>query len=466
MSTPPASELSWQLFEALAQGRVILLLGGNASLEAMAVTYIRAFDLRVALLAGKHGPLQEGLHEIGRPVHRLDLAGVGELDPNAVYLIEFGSLRHFRRRLRSEPSALPDALLALFRTHSVLILGMKPGDPWLETLASLWPEGRFPLPWFILRRRPLPDAAAWEDRNLFVLPPLEAWLTPGSDRRTVGTWDERIHSLLDLLRGCLDLIRPAYTVLEEKDVDVPSIPFPPLRKRLSKSAPPRQVTDFEFSDERNKERLQPQTLRIDAAAPTEVVVGDPFVLAVSVRRPESPPLREEDLTLLKSGEARVVFPETGPIKLRLQVSAPECSFDGPNDIAFRLFPDADSPVFYFHLVPRSVGLISIVIRLFQEDEWLGGVRLQTRAGAALAGAVTMTVTSRPLVEPADETIRERVAELKQRWQKAKRFLELLENQAAAMAPGVQRAEVQLQIEEQRALIAAIEQELDALLIPA
>lgn len=453
MSASPISDPSQRLSQALAEGRVILLLGRDAGLEAIIVTFLTTFDLRIALLAGKHGPVEEGLTSIGQPVHRLTLAEVGELDPEAVYLIELGSLRSFRRSLRT--SALPDALLALLHTHSVLILGMKPDDPWLETLASLWPGGRFPLPWFILRRHPLPDAAVWEARNLFVLP--QEWPPPAVPRRRELRWETWRHTL----RGWLAYAPPVYTVFEEEDVMPPQPPPPPSE---TKSAPPPRIADRDREGE--EEPRRPETLRIDAAAPAEVVVGDPFVLAVAVRQPESPPLREEDLNLLKSGEAQVVFPETGPIKLRLQVSAPECTFDGPNEIAFRLFPGADSPVFYFHLVPHNTGLISIVIRLFQEDDWLGGVRLQTRAGAALAGAVTMTVTSRPLSQPQDAATQERIADLKRRWQTAKRFLELLAAQAAVMAPGVQRAEIELRMEEQRALIAAIEQELDALLVPA
>lgn len=452
MSASPISDPAHRLLQALEEARVILLLGRDAGLEAMVVTFLTTFDLRIALLAGKHGPVEEGLARSGRPVHRLGLAEIGELDPEAVYLIELGSLRSFRRNLRT--SALPDALLALLHTHSVLILGMKPDDPWLQSLASLWPGGRFPLPWFILRRHPLPDAAVWEARNLFVLP--QEW-PPAVPRRREPRWETWLHRL----RRWPAYTPPVYTVLEEKGVTLP--PPSPLPHE-TRSAPPPRMADRDRKE--GEERLRPETLRIDAAAPAEVVVGDPFVLAVAVRQPESPPLREEDLNLLKSGEAQVVFPETGPIKLRLQVSAPECTFDGPDEIAFRLFPGADSPVFYFHLVPRNAGLISIVIRLFQEDDWLGGVRLQTRAGAALAGAVTMTVTSRPLSQPQDVVTQERIADLKHRWQTAKRFLEHLEAQAAVMAPGVARAEVELRIEDQRALIAAIEQELDALLVPA
>ncbi|MCS7041029.1 MAG: hypothetical protein RMN24_14220, partial [Anaerolineae bacterium] len=142
MTTSAVPDPAHHLWQALQQGRVILLLGRDAGLEAMVVTFVSSFDLRVALLAGRHGPLQEGLARIGRPIHRLGLAEVGELDPDAVYLIELGSLRNFRRQVQAGASPFPAVLLALFRTHSVLVLGMKPDDPWLEALVSLWPEGR------------------------------------------------------------------------------------------------------------------------------------------------------------------------------------------------------------------------------------------------------------------------------------------------------------------------------------
>ncbi len=395
LSSAPERELA----RALQEGRVIPILGRHADdrLEALAVALMDAFDLRLALLIGPHPQVEEALRQRGRPVYTVAPAAFGEPDPDAFYLIPLDVLADVEtlQAMTGPPGAA--TLPVVLSEYSGLMLGMEPHDPRLEALAALWPEKRFPRPWFILTPHPWPEATAWEAHNLFAVP-----------------WP-------------------------------PSAPTGVKRIHQAKAA-----------------RLRPQTLRLDAAAPAEVVVGDPFVLAVSVRQPDSPPLQEEDLDLHRSAAAQVIFPEAGPIKLRLRVSAPECTFDGPNEIAFRLFPQTDSPVFYFHLIPRSTGLISIVVQLFQEDEWLGGLRLQTRAGSAPAGAVTMTVTSQPLAPPAP-AVRERVQSLQDRLHKLRRYVALLEEQAVVMPPGAERAALQLQIEEKKAEIVATERELDALL---
>jgi hypothetical protein len=418
------------LVQALQTGQVILILGREAGdqLETLAVAFIAGFNLRLALLIGTHPHVEEALRQSGRPVSIVPPAALEELlgrgpDPNTFYLITLDADKAFEdlRVISSPPVSEP--FLAVLREYSGLVLGMEPDDPWLEALAAaLWPEGRFPRPWFILTFRPRADA-----------------VTKGIRVEDEETGFDRFD------RTVRKMSRP--------DLPPPS--------DLGELAPPRPPVAAEKPEE---SRWQLQTLRMDAAAPAEVVVGDPFVLAVSVRRPESPPLREEDLNLFKSGEAQVVFPETGPIKLRLRVSAPECTFDGPNEVAFRLFPETDSPVFYFHLIPRSTGLISIVVQLFQEDEWLGGLRLQTRADSAPAGTVTMTVTSRPLTTPAPE-LKDQVQTLENRLQKARRFLAHLEEEAVVMPPGAERAALQVQIEETKAEIVAIERELDRLLAP-
>ncbi len=433
------------LAQALQAGRVIPVLGHAADdrLEALAVDLMIAFDLRLALLIGPHPQVEEALRQSGRPVHTVPPAAFGEPDPDTFHLVTLDADEAFEDRQTISGPPVSEALLAVLRAHSGLVLGMEPGDPWLEALAALWPERRFPQPWFILTPHPRPEAAAWEAYNLF--PGLRMW-SPLTEEAVKGIRDEPEATLRHLWHRWFGHVRARPLMAE-----------PPLE-----TAEPPQA--FASEDESEQSRLRPQTLRIDAAAPAEVVVGDPFVLAVSVRQPDSPPLREEDLNLLKSGEAQVVFPETGPIKLRLRVSAPECTFDGPNEVAFRLFPGTDSPVFYFHLISRSTGLISIVVQLFQEDEWLGGLRLQTRAGSVPAGTVTMTVISQPLAPPAPD-LKEQVQTLENRLQKARRFLALLEEQAVVMPPGAERAALQLQIEETKAEIAAIERELDRLLTP-
>lgn len=208
-----------------------------------------------------------------------------------------------------------------------------------------------------------------------------------------------------------------------------------------------------------------ETLRIDAAAPGRVVLDQAFVLAVAVRQQSSPLLWEADLTVVKSGEAQVVFQDEGPIRLRLRVSAPDCKLDGPDTFAFRLSPGKDSPTFYFNLTPVRAGNISIIIQLFQEDDFLGSSRLATQVEGAPAGQVQMIVQSQPLAAPPADTKRQ-VEEKERQRQDALLYLSKLEGQAVSMAPGAARAELEFQIDKQKSTIKQIEREIDDLLQPA
>ncbi len=208
-----------------------------------------------------------------------------------------------------------------------------------------------------------------------------------------------------------------------------------------------------------------ETLRIDAAVPERVLLEQAFVLAVAVRQQSSPLLWEADLTVVKSGEAQVVFQDDGPIRLRLRVSAPDCKLDGPDTFAFRLSAGKDSPTFYFNLTPVRAGKINIVIQLFQEDDFLGSSRLATQVEGVLAGQVEMVVRSQPLAAPPPDTKRE-VEEKERQRQDALLYLSKLEGQAVSMAPGAARAELEFQIDKQKATIKQIERAIDDLLQPA
>ena len=124
-----------------------------------------------------------------------------------------------------------------------------------------------------------------------------------------------------------------------------------------------------------------QQLRLDVAAPDQVSQGQPFELAVAVRPLSSPVLAEDDLTRTKSDLVHVVWPEAEPyVQLAVQVIAPACQFHGPDSGQFRLYAGQDSPVFYFTLTPRQVGEMSLVVKLYQEDNWLGSARVRIVCG--------------------------------------------------------------------------------------
>jgi len=138
-------------------------------------------------------------------------------------------------------------------------------------------------------------------------------------------------------------------------------------------------------------------LRLDAAVPDQVSLSRTFEVGVAVSQLASPVLADEDLPVVDSGQVQVAWPQTEDcIRLRVRVSAPECEIRGDDNYNFRLYRGQDSPVFYFHLVPQQQGELSIVVTVYQEEDWLGSTRVETVAHAQAAGEVEVTVTSRPL----------------------------------------------------------------------
>lgn len=139
-------------------------------------------------------------------------------------------------------------------------------------------------------------------------------------------------------------------------------------------------------------------LRLDAALPERVVVGRAFDLAVAVRRPESPALAPDDLARRESAGFEAAWPAGAAfIRMRLQVAAPECDIHGGDTRAVRLPAGADGPPVYFQLTPRRAGPLSVIITVYQEEDWAGSTRLRTEAGdEEPRGALAMTVASAPL----------------------------------------------------------------------
>ena len=156
-----------------------------------------------------------------------------------------------------------------------------------------------------------------------------------------------------------------------------------------------------------------KSLRLDVAAPDRVEIGRAFDLAVAVRQLDSPKISEADLRQVKSGFLRINWPRSRrAVRLRLEVSAPDCRLHGKESYAFRLYRGQDSPVFYFHLTAEKAGDVSIIVTVYQEEDWLGSARLHTTAYEQVAGRVAVNVTSqvlRPdLQMPAQ--LRQKVAE--------------------------------------------------------
>jgi hypothetical protein len=144
-------------------------------------------------------------------------------------------------------------------------------------------------------------------------------------------------------------------------------------------------------------------LRLDAAVSDQVYIERTFELAVSIRRSTSPLLSEQPLTTIRSGHLSVSQPaRKSYTTLRIEVSAPECKIEGPDSYVIRLYHDEDPPVFYFHLTPRKLGEISIVVRVYQEEDWLGSTSVRTVVREEIVGSVTLTTTSEKLKSDTGE----------------------------------------------------------------
>jgi hypothetical protein len=134
-------------------------------------------------------------------------------------------------------------------------------------------------------------------------------------------------------------------------------------------------------------------LRLDAAVPNKVYVGRTFDLAVAIRHLNSPVLNESDLARVASGDVQVRRTESRPfVHLKLLVRAPDCRIAGENSCSFQLCLIQDSPVFYFQLIPKKGGEISIVVIVYQEDDTLGTARVHTVASQVIGRTKVKTVS--------------------------------------------------------------------------
>jgi hypothetical protein len=153
-------------------------------------------------------------------------------------------------------------------------------------------------------------------------------------------------------------------------------------------------TDWEETPAEESGPAGPVQLRLDVAVPEQVELDRSFQVAVTVRTPDSPKLAEADLGHVESGDVQINWPDARrPVRLRVQISAPDCEIHGPESHSFSLYTNRNSPVFYFHLTPKVSGSVGIVVTLFQEEDWIGSARVHTSAQEKVAGRVQMNIAS-------------------------------------------------------------------------
>lgn len=136
-----------------------------------------------------------------------------------------------------------------------------------------------------------------------------------------------------------------------------------------------------------------QRLCVDVAVPSKVVVGRAFVLAVALREPMQPVLSLERLDKTVSEDLTVLWPDGLPfLPLRLVVNAPDCLIVGTAERVIRYHPEHSLSVHRFQLVPQALGVLNILISVFQEEFSLGDKDVETIViDEHLAGAVTIAV---------------------------------------------------------------------------
>jgi hypothetical protein len=160
------------------------------------------------------------------------------------------------------------------------------------------------------------------------------------------------------------------------------------------------IANYGKNSEEVSEKTSLNQLRLDAAVPDQVYLDRAFEVAVSVCFLSSPKLTVGDLNHVKSGDVQVSWPKEIPyIQLRVCISAPECDVYEKASQSFRLYRGIDSPIFYFELTPRKLGAISIIVRVYQEDNSLGSARIRTNVREEEVGRVRMTVNSRTFQVP-------------------------------------------------------------------
>jgi hypothetical protein len=138
-------------------------------------------------------------------------------------------------------------------------------------------------------------------------------------------------------------------------------------------------------------------LRLDAALPERVTVGQEFILAVSIRQPGSPVLAPDDLERRESADFAALWPENAPfIALRIQVKATGAEVLGGGIEPVRLLAGQDSSPVYFQITPRQTGPINVIITVYQEADWIGSTRVVTDAAIEARGELTIAINSRPV----------------------------------------------------------------------
>ena len=133
-------------------------------------------------------------------------------------------------------------------------------------------------------------------------------------------------------------------------------------------------------------------LIVDASVPKQVFVDKAFELTILVRLPSSPSLEESESARVRSGKLTIDWPEhMHYIPVRVEISAPDCTIDGERSQHILLERDGGSEPLYFNLTPKKLGVINIIVKVYQQEYLLGNASVPTHVTEQFAGRVE-TVT--------------------------------------------------------------------------
>lgn len=145
--------------------------------------------------------------------------------------------------------------------------------------------------------------------------------------------------------------------------------------------------EFMAGDQQEKKAVETQAawkeekIRLDLAVPqAPVTVGEPFEIAVAIRRPISELLSLEGLENVSTSNGTVYRQSSSDLVLyRVKVSATNCTIE-TSEYTFRLRAGEDSGPCFFYLTPIRAGTIYITVTAFQEaDLFIAQTRRQLKA---------------------------------------------------------------------------------------
>jgi len=228
---------------------------------------------------------------------------------------------------------------------------------------------------------------------------------PGQQPKAIAFWAAA--ALCDLVAGlsngdsqrCRDIPLRYFDITRSTDAatGAKGLSFSPETPVSSKGVEP--VTNLESLPSKGLEPPStadqaPVERRLDVAAPAQATLHRPFSLAVAVRQNDSPRLAINELPVVHSGQAQLEWPADEPfVRVRVQVSAPTCTIAGEESYTFKLYRNLDSVIYYFSLTPQTTGPLTIIVRLYQETDFLGSAQAQTTVSEQVVGEVPLQLQS-------------------------------------------------------------------------